>query len=86
MNGLFFYFIGFTTYWDYKPTISIHFDSPGIFTGDKKLNLSTIAKIHLKSDVIDDSVVNGTREPIFLSFILDKSSGYKIFSEPETIQ
>ena len=40
----------------------------------------------MKADVIDGSVVDGVREPIIYSFVLDKPSGYKIFCEPETIQ
>ena len=36
-------------------------------------------------DVIDGSVVNGSRQPILYSFVLDKKPGYKVFSEPETI-
>ena len=42
-------------------------------------------KIHLKCDVIAGSVVNGLRQGIFFSFVLDKPSGYKVFCEPETI-
>ena len=39
----------------------------------------------MKCNVIDGSVVDGTRQPIFYSFVLDRNSGYKVFSEPETI-
>ena len=39
----------------------------------------------MKCDVINGSVVNGLRQPILYSFILDKKPGYKVFSEPETI-
>ena len=39
----------------------------------------------MKCDVIDGSVVNGLRQPIFYSFVLDKLPGYEVFSEPETI-
>ena len=39
----------------------------------------------MKCDCIDGSVVNGIREPILFSFVLDKPAGYKIFCEPETI-
>ena len=67
----------FTPYWDYKP--------PGVYTSDEILNLSTVNKIHLKCDVIDGSVVNGIRQPILYSFVLDKKPGYKVFCEPETI-
>ena len=49
------------------------------------MNLYTINKIHLKCDVIDGSVVDGIRQPILYSFILDKPAGYKVFCEPEAI-
>ena len=39
----------------------------------------------MKADIIDDSVVNGSRHPILYSFVLDEPTGYKVFSEPETI-
>ena len=39
----------------------------------------------MKCDAIDGSVVNGVRQPIFYSFILDKPSGYKVICGPETI-
>ena len=39
----------------------------------------------MKCNCIDGSVVNGIREPILFSFVLDKPSGYKVFCEPETI-
>ena len=70
---------------DYKPTNSVHSDSPSVYTSDKVLNLSTLGKMHLNFDVIDGSVVNGIREPILFSFVLDKPSGYEVFCEPETI-
>ena len=78
--------LGFTPYWDYKPTNVIHADSPGVYTSNKIiLNLNTINKIHLKCDIIDGSIQDGIRQPILFSFVLDKPSGYKIFCEPETI-
>ena len=77
--------LGFTPYWDYKPTNAIHADSPGVYTSDKILCLNTIDKIHLKSDVFDGSIVNGIPQPILFSFISDKPAGYKVFCEPETI-
>ena len=78
--------LGFTPYWDYKPTNDIHADAPGIYTSDKViLNLNTINKIHLKCDIIDGSIQDGLRQPILFSFVIDKPSGYKIFCQPETI-
>ena len=69
--------LGFTSGWDYK-----HYNR---YISQKFVNLSSTNKIHLKCDVIDGSVVNGDRQPILYSFVLDKPSGYKVFSEPETI-
>ena len=69
--------LGFTPYWDYKPST--------VYTSDKILNLNSVNKIHLKCDIIDGSVINGVRQPILYSYVLDKKPGYKIFSEPETI-
>ena len=77
--------LGFTPYWEYKPTNAVHSDSPGVYSSDKKLNLSTINKIHMKYDVIDGSVVNGLRQPILFSFILDRAAGYRMFRQSETI-
>ena len=69
--------LGHDPYFDYKV--------PGVYTSDKILNLNTTNKIHLKCDCIDGSIQDEIRQPILYSFVLDKPSGYKIFSEPETI-
>ena len=69
--------LGFTPGWDYK-----HYNK---YISQKFVNLGSTNKIHLKCDVIDGSVVDGLRQPILYSFVLDKLPGYKIFSEPETI-
>ena len=68
---------GFTPAWDYKHYIK--------YISQKLVNLGSTYKIHLKCDCIDGSVVNGLRQPILYSFLLDKLPGYKVFSEPETI-
>ena len=39
----------------------------------------------MKCDCIDGSIQDGVRQPILFSFVSDKSSGYKVFCEPETI-
>ena len=69
--------LGFTGDWGYK-----HYNK---HTSQKLVNLGSSNKIHFKSDVIDGIVVNGIREPIIFSFVLDKKLGYKVFCEPETI-
>ena len=76
-KSLFHNLLGHDPYWDYK--------TPGVYTSDKILNLNTIDKIHLKCDCIDGSIQNGLGKPMLYSFVLDKPSGYKVFSEPETI-
>ena len=38
--------LGFTPYWDYKPTNSNHTAIPGVYTSDKFSKLSTTNKIH----------------------------------------
>ena len=70
-------FLGFTEGWDYKHYIQ--------YLSQKIVNLSSTNKIHLKCDAIDGSVVNGVRQPILYSFVLDKPSGNKVFCESETI-
>ena len=67
--------LGFTSGWHYK-----HYNK---YISQKNLNLGSTNKIHLKCDIIDSSVVNGSRQPILYSFVLDKKPGYKVFSEPE---
>ena len=69
--------LGITSGWDYK-----HYNK---YISQKIVNLSNTNKIHLKCDSINGSVVNGLRQPILYSFVLDKKPGYKVFSEPETI-
>ena len=69
--------LGFTAGWAYKDYNQ--------YLSQKIVNLSSTNKIHLKSDCIDGSVVDGIRQPILFSFVLDKPAGYKVFCEPETI-
>ena len=69
--------LGFTPGWDYK-----HYKK---YISQKTVNLGSTNKIHLKCDNIDGSIVDGFRQPILYSFVLDKKPGYKVFCEPETI-
>ena len=39
----------------------------------------------MKCDVTDGPTASGLRQPILLSFVLDKQTGYKVFCEPETV-
>ena len=76
-SSLFQTLLGFIPYWDYK--------APVVYTSDKISNLSTVNKIDLKCDFIDGIIQDGIRRPILYSFMLDKRSGYKVFSEAETV-
>ena len=69
--------LGFNYGWDCK-----HYNQ---YLSQKIVNLSSTKIIHLTCDAIDGSVVNGLRQPILYSFVLDKPSGYKVFCQPETI-
>ena len=69
--------LGFTSGWDYK-----HYNK---YTSQKVVNLGSTIKIHLKCDCIDGSILDGCRQPILYSFVLDKLPGYKVFCEPETV-
>ena len=60
--------LGFTPGWDYK-----HYSK---YISQKIVNLNSTNKINLKCDIIR-SVVNGLRQPILYSFLLDKKPGYK---------
>ena len=60
--------------------------SPQVYTlVKKKQKNGTIDKIHLECRFIGGSVVNGLRQPILYSFVIDKPPRYKVFCEPETI-
>ena len=77
--------LGFTPYWDYKPTIAIHSDSVGVYTIGTFLKLNTMNKSQLNCNCIDGSVVNGLRQSILYSFVLDKPPGYKVFRQPQIL-
>ena len=55
---------------------------PGLYKGNRPINITGIDKIHLKCDCINGSIVNGVREPILYSFALSSSPGHKIYKEP----
>ena len=56
---------------------------PGSFKSDKPINITGIDKVHLKSNVVDGSIVNGVREPFLYSFALDQPPGHKLYKEPK---
>ena len=54
----------------------------GSYKSDKPINITGIDKIHLKSDCIERSIINGKREPILFSFALSSPPGHKKYKEP----
>ena len=54
----------------------------GSYKSDKPINITGIDKVHLKTDCIQGSIVNGIREPILYSFALSSPPGHKIYKEP----
>ena len=64
--------LGYTAYRHYKPTKANDAESPGVYTGEKIINLGTIDENHLKCDIIVGSVVNGIRQPLLYCFVLSK--------------
>ena len=68
---------GFNHGWDYK-----HYNE---YISHEFVNLGSTIKTHLRADVFDGSVVNGIKQPILYSFVVDKLPGYKKFCEPGRI-
>ena len=54
----------------------------GSYKSDKPINITGIDKIHLKTNCIQGSIVNGIREPILYCFALSSPPGHKIYKEP----
>ena len=54
----------------------------GSYKSNRPINITGIDKVHLKSDCIQGSIVNGLREPILYSFALSSPPGHKIYKEP----
>ena len=55
---------------------------PGSYQSDKPINITGIDKVHLKSDCINGSIVNGVRELILNSFALSSPPGRITYKEP----
>ena len=55
---------------------------PTTYRNDRLVIITGSDKSHLKSDCIQGSIVNGTREPILYSFALSSPPGHKIYKEP----
>ena len=54
----------------------------GSYKSDRPIDIAAVDKVHLKSDCIRGSMVNGVREPTLYSFALSVPPGYKLYKEP----
>ena len=55
----------------------------GSYKSDRPINITGTDKVHIKYDCIQDSIVNGSREPILYSFALSSPPRHKIYKEPK---
>ena len=67
--------LGCSPFWNYKQTNAKYAVSTGVYTSDKISKLKTIDKIDLKTNVIDGSIVNGYRQTILYSLVINKPAG-----------
>ena len=57
----------------------------GTHTSEKPVMISSTDKIHLKSDCVDGSIVDGIREQVLFSFNSSAPPIYKILKEPNVV-
>ena len=83
-RSFFYTILGFTQSRSYPlDDIDSHYQIiAGSYRSDKPINITGIDKIHLKTDCIQGSIVNGIREPILYSFALSSPPGHRIHKEP----
>ena len=83
-RSFFYTILGFTKSRSYPLNdIDSHYQLiAGSYKSNKPINITRIDKIHLKCDCIQDSIVNGIREPILYSFALSSPPGHRIYKEP----
>ena len=83
-RSFFYTILGFTQSRSYPlDDIDSHYQLiAGSYKSNKPINIIGIDKIHLKCDCIQDSIVNGIREPILYSFAMSSPPGHKIYKEP----
>ena len=83
-KSFFYTFLGFIQSHSYPlDDIDSHYQFfAGSYKSDKPINITEIDKIHLKTDCIQGSIINGLRGPILYSFALSSPPGHKIYDEP----
>ena len=57
----------------------------GSYKSEKPIIITSNDKVHLKSNCIDGSIVNGVRKPVLYSFALPSPPGPKIYNEWKVI-
>ena len=67
--------LGFTPSLDYTPTNAYHAYSFGVYNSDNLFIINIRDKVPLKCDVFDGCIMDGLRQSISYSFLLDKPSG-----------
>ena len=55
----------------------------GSYIGNRRINIMGVDKVHLKTDCVQGSIINGIREPILYSFALRSSPARRIYKEPK---
>ena len=55
---------------------------PGSYKSDKPINTPGIDNIHIKCDCVDESILDGLRQPILCSFALSSFPGHELFKGP----
>ena len=72
--------MAFSPHWADKKIASYDIE----YYSEKLLNIGKRDEIHLKFDVVDGSIVDGLKQPLLFSFVLDKAPDCKNFFNPET--
>ena len=83
MRSFFYSILGFTQSHCYPVNIIDGFYQliPGSYKSNRPINITGVDKIHLKSDCIIGSIVNGTEEPFFYSFASEQPPGHIIHEQ-----
>ena len=80
-KSFFYTMLGFTQSGSLKDTADFSHFIAGFYKTEKIFNITSVDKVHLKTDGIDGSIVNGVREPTLYNFTPVKLSGHKIFNK-----
>ena len=54
----------------------------GSYIGNRRIKIMAVDKVHLKTDCVQGSIVNGIRKPILNSFALSSPPAPRIYKKP----